>query len=505
MEPAEADAPRTSLSTQHLNRHLRGHAVRGGVAQTLAEGLLVLIRFGYLIVLARLLTPRDFGLVAMALAFTELFECVRSAGLPVAIVQQGEVSQTEASTVFWVNAGLSLAVLLLFWFGSPVLAGFYGEESLIWIAPALAAAGFVDGLGSQHQALLRRQMRFVPLALSRIGASIASRLLAVGAALYGAGPWALVVQRFALATLLCGAVWLVCAWRPGLPRRGESARDLLTFGGFAAGAAFVRSLSRRLVDVLIGRFIGTASLGLYGRAYTLLNLPLEINGPIGSVATAALSRVQSEPDRYRAFYRKALLPTISVGMPLVLFLFLEAEVAVLTFLGPQWTEVVPVFRWLVPAAFVSTFTRSARWLQISSGRADREFRWWLIELPVQLGALCIGLPYGLVGAAIAVAATHLLVAPFKIGYAIAPTPITTRDVLSILWRPTLASVSAGLLATVLFRSLPALAPPVDFFARAGLYGALYAGLWVGLPGGLSAFRQLLRLRRELRPAATEGS
>ena len=379
------------------------------------------------------------------------------------------------------------------------------KRSLVWIAPALAAAGFIDGLGTQHQALLRRQMRFVPLALSRIGASIASRLLAVGAALYGAGAWALVVQRFALAILLCGAVWAVCAWRPGLPRRGDSARGLLTFGGFAAAAALVRNISRRLADVLIGRFVGTASLGLYGRAYTLLNLPLEINGPIGSVAIAALSRVQSEPDRYRAFYRKALLPTISIGMPLLFFLFLEAEAAVLTFLGPQWTEAVPVFRWLVPAAFVSTLTRSTRWLQISSGRPDREFRWWLIELPIQLGALCLGLPYGLVGVTIAVSATAFLVAPFKIAYALAPTPVTQRDVLDILWRPALASLAAGLLAALLYRGLPALAPGLDFFARAGLYGVLYAGLWVGLPGGRAAFRELLRLRRELRPAATETS
>jgi len=494
--PADGERP---FRTEPLRSELRTRSVRGAALASVVQVLLLALRVVSILVLARLLTPTDFGLVAMVLAVTGVVDTVRGTGLSTATVRWAQVEHRQVSTLFWVNAALSFGFALLAVLISPLLVWFYGEGRLLGITAAIALSQFIDGMSLQHQALLRRQMRFTALYAVRVLAAVASRTLSIGAALLGAGYWALVSHHLTMAVVTSAGSWIASGWRPGLPRPDASVRSMLSFGRRIAMTNVIRNVARYVHDVGIGKFAGTEALGFYSRAYTVLMLPIEINQPVGLVATSGLSRLQDEPARYRAFFRKALLPPVAIGMPLVAFLLLEADAVILVFLGPQWNETVPIFRALSGMAFVATFAGATQWVYHSGGRADRQLRWWLIELAVVVTAVAVGIRWGAVGVAAAASIAQVAMAPAKIAYCIRFSPLVANDVLGVLWRPALASFAAvGLMWAIGGRiGLPAW-PPAAVAASAALYGVAYLAAWMALPGGARELRSLLSVRRDLR-------
>jgi O-antigen/teichoic acid export membrane protein len=271
----------------------------------------------------------------------------------------------------------------------------------------------------------------------------------------------------------------------------------------------VRHAARHVHDVAIGKFIGTVGLGLYSRAYTVLMLTLDLEGAVGVVAQSGLSRLQDEPERYRAFFRKALLAVIAFGMPVVMLLSVEAPNVVRTFLGPQWTEAVPILQMLTGVAFVSTFAGATQWVYLSCGRADRQLRWWFFELAVQALAVTIGIRWGILGVAAAASVAHVILTPAKIFYCIRISPLRASDVFGVLWQPALASWTAAGLVFALHRQLGASAWPVlDLALGTACFTLAYLGCWMLLPGGAANVRGLLKMTKELRssasPAAARG-
>jgi O-antigen/teichoic acid export membrane protein len=255
---------------------------------------------------------------------------------------------------------------------APGVAWFYSEPKLLSITLVLAIVSLFTGLSAQHAALLSRQMRLTAGATISVISMLTGVLVAVAAALWGAGYWALVVQRLAepLTEMVC--LWTVCRWRPGLPRRASGVRSMLLFGGSLTASNLLDYSSRNLDNLLIGWHWGAQPLGFYARAYGLLLLPFrQMIGPISLVTIPALSRLQNNPLRYQAYYRKAICLLVTVSMPAVAFLVVAANEIVLTILGPQWLEVVPIFQALAPAAFVGMLSGTLGWVYISLGRGVR--------------------------------------------------------------------------------------------------------------------------------------
>lgn len=420
----------------HLRANLNGRVVRGGLATFGAQGFGFLLNLVSTAVLARLLSPTDFGLVAMVTALTGIAEMFKDSGLSAATVQRESVTHEQISTLFWINVALSLGLSLCIAGVGPAIAWFYGEPRLLSIALAVAAIFVIGGFSIQHQALLRRQMHFSELArIQMLSASLAF-VTAIAAALEGAGYWALLVQaavREAAGVLL---TWSHCKWWPGRPRRGVGIRGMLSFVGYLTGFSFINYFARNADNMFIGYAWGGAALGLYTKAYGLLTLPIQqVNGPMSAVAIPALSRLQDEPDRFREFYCKVLKTVTFITFPLIAWMIICSNEIVLVLLGPKWTGAVPIYLALSIAAFFQPIGNMTGALYISLGRTKRMLVWSVIGNTWLVLGFWLGLPYGPLGVAWAFSLVVVMRFIPLLLFGTHGTPVSLRDVFRAIGKP----------------------------------------------------------------------
>ena len=449
-----------ALTTHHLAVDLRGRSLRGGAVTLFGQVAQFAVQIVSTVVLARLLTPSAFGLVAMVSAITYFLAIFQDLGLSTATIQKPEISHDEVTGLFWVNVAVSFALAIAVVGLAPVLALFYHQPKLVGIT-MVTSLGFVfGGLGIQHQAILQRQMRFTMLAVINVASYAAGVVVAVVMAFEGAGYWALVALPLVPNAVTTAAWWIVCRWRPGRPRRTAGLGGLLAFGGYITGFNTVNYFARNLNNVLIGWRWGPAPLGLYSRAYSLLLMPLQrINYPASSVAIPALSRLQDAPERYRRAYREVLEKMVLLTSLLVAFLIGTASWVIAVVLGPQWHAAASIFAWLGFAALVEPVASASGWLFVTQHRTREFFYWGLIGSTVAIASFVIGLPHGPVGVAAAYTVADIGIRiPVVIWYVGRKGPVSAWDIVSASLRPLLIglAVLAGILALRL--ALPSLRP-----------------------------------------------
>ena len=434
--------------------------MRGGAATMFGQVAQFAIQTVSIVVLARLLTPSAFGLVAMVSAITGFLAIFQSLGLSMATIQKPEISHDEVNALFWVNVAVSFALALVVVGLAPLIALLYREPKLVSIT-MVTSLGFVfGGLGIQHQAILQRQMRFTTLAEINVASYSAGVVVAVLMALGGAGYWALVALPLVPNAATTAAWWVACRWRPGRPRRVVGLGDLLAFGGYLTGFNTVNYFARNLDNILIGWRWGAAPLGLYSRAYTILLMPLQqITGPISSVAIPALSRLQDDPDRYRRAYREVLQKLTLMTSPLVAFLIGTSSWIIAVVLGPQWHDAARIFTWLGIAALVQPITGTTGWLFTTQHRGREFFTWGLIGSAIAVSSFIIGLPHGPVGVAAAYAMADVFIrTPLLIWYVGRRGQVSARDIVTASLRPSLLGLAVLAAILALRFAMPGLRP-----------------------------------------------
>ena len=466
----------------------------------ISQGCKFVIALAGLMVLARLLDREDFGLMAMVVAVTGFLLLFKDLGLAMATIQRPEITHEQISTLFWINVGVSVVITGITAALAPVVAWFYGEPRLLNVMFVLSGAFLFGGVSVQHLALLRRQMRFGAVAVVEIVAQLLSVLAAVTLAWYFRTYWALVAMYVVLPATTAVGVWIACRWRPGRPVRGSGVRPMLFFGGYQTGFSVVNYFARNLDNALIGWRWGAEVLGVYREAYRLLLLPIEqITSPTTHIALATLSRLQAQPERFKAYYCRGIELMVTCGMPIVAFLFVSADTVVLTVLGAKWLDAVLIFRVLAPAAFLGTFNVASGWVYIALGRTDRQFRWGLFASIIFAIGFLIGLQWGSVGVAAAVSIITCALYIPSLLYAYHGTPLRLRDLGSVLWRPAVTAISAGAgLFAIRSAYQPDLPVGVRLVYEGVLYGAVFVLIWLILPGGRKSMKGILRLVREVR-------
>lgn len=439
--------PNQYFRTDHLKADLKGRSVRGGAVTMITQASKFVLNMGSTAILARLLTPQDYGLIGMVIAVTGLVALFNDMGLSTATVQRAEINHKQVSTLFWVNVALSASIMLLTAALAPAIAWFYGEPRLSGITLVVAITFIFAGLGVQHQALLTRQMRFKDLAVVDLTSMFVGVTTAIVSASCGAGYWALAFMQVAMAIAYTVGVWTMCGWRPGPPVRRSGVRSMLAFGGNLTGFSVFNYFSRNLDNILIGRVWGAGALGIYSKAYGLMMLPLQqINGPITAVAVPGLSRLHSEPEQFRNHYLKALSLITGTTMPVVLLMLILSDQVVELLLGSQWREVGVIFQLLGISAFFQPITNTSGWLYISTGRADRMFKWGIFSSMFLVMSFLLGLPYGARGIALSYSIAKLLQTAPCMYYATRDTSITMLDLINAVKQPLIASLIAGAIA-----------------------------------------------------------
>lgn len=429
---------------------LKGRSIRGGAATLLGQGAKVVLQTARIVVLARLLTPEDYGLIAMVTAFTHFVMMFRDIGLSMATVQKAEITHSQVSTLFWINATLGLGLTLVVAALAPVLVWFYGEPRLMWITLALGTVFIFSGLTIQHQALLRRQMHFGTLAVIEIASMTVGAAVAIGAAYLGAGPWSLVLFHIVgMGTLLIG-FWTACGWRPGLPARGSGVRSMLTFGVDVTSFNVINYFSRNMDKILLGRFYSAGVLGLYSKAYQILMLPInQIRGPLTAVAIPALSRLQTEPSTYRGYYRKLAVILAFLSMPLMAFIAVCSESVIRLLLGEQWVGATNIFRVMAITAFIQTVATTRGAVLLSLGKSRRYLKWGMINAVFTVTSFVIGIPWGAIGIAISYAVVNYVILLPSFWYCFRETPVSAATFLEAISLPMVASL---VMAVVVFLS-----------------------------------------------------
>jgi PST family polysaccharide transporter len=404
---------------------LKRRSVRGAAISLASQ----LTKFGFqtiaTVVLARLLAPADFGLIAMVSAVIGIAHMFTDLGLSEATIQRESIDQGQLSTLFWVNVGIGIVLMASAAALGPVLAWFYGEGRLAGIACVMASAFLISGLRVQHDALLKREMRYGALAARDIVSYAVGTALAVTYALRGGGYWAIICLPLAANATQMVLSWVLLGWLPGLPRRDAAVRAMLWYGGSLAAANVVGYVTRSTDSVLIGWFWGAGPLGLYSKAYNLLMLPMrQLNTPLRTVTIPAFSRIRGDTATYERYYLRAMNVLMWLGAPLMAFLFVAAESVIVIILGQQWSGCAPVFRLFAIAGIAQPLLDATEWLFVSRGRTDRLLRMATAISGPLICAIAIALPFGIEGVAFGYSMTLLVLLPCVLSFSFIGTTLT---------------------------------------------------------------------------------
>jgi len=423
------------------------HRVAGAVAVTaVAQIVKIALQFAALIILARLLTPDDFGVVAMAGPVIAFLAILQDLGLSQATIQRPSLTQRQASTLFWLNVAAGTMVCFLIVISAPLVGRFYDDERVTLLLWASGPLVMFSCLYTQHMALLARQMRFRDLAIIEGTAATFAFCVAVGAAFVLRDFWATFAYSLALALSTAIGAITITRWRPSRPKRDPHFREMLHFGTGVTGFNLANFLARNLDNVLIGKAWGSVHLGLYDRAYKLLLFPLQqVNGPVQRVMTPALSSMLEQPDRYRHAYIRVVGLMAMTTAPGILVASICSDWIIALLLGPRWMGVAPIFQALSFAGLVQIFNNPIGWLFVTQGRTSELARWGMFSALTCAAAFAVGLPWGSVGVAISYAASELVVrTPALWWYIGRRGAVRASDIIRMVLPFTLASAFAAL-------------------------------------------------------------
>jgi len=415
------------LSTEHLRGDLKRRSFHGGLFTLGAQGAQWLVTTASTVVMARLLTPADFGLVAMVTTISGLCQAFADLGLSEATIQREKINHDEVSALFWINLAIGLALTLIVGALAPVLAWFYREPRIRNITLLVSLTFLICSLRVQHDALLKRQMRFGALAFR----DIVSQTIAIAAGIWmawrGARYWSLVAMPLIFNTSQVLLSWLMMRWLPDRPRRTANVRSLVAFGSNVAGSYLIYSLNRTADQVLIGWAWGAGPLGLYSRAYNLLMLPVrQLGQASGKVSVPAFSRLQDEPERFARYYLRLTNLTLWISAPLFVFLFVAAQPVILLALGKQWSGAVPVFRLLAISALAQVLLDPLVWLLVSLGQSRRLLKLLFVISPILIASFAIGLPFGIKGVALSGSLCLVAMFPWILQFVFRGTQLTLK-------------------------------------------------------------------------------
>ncbi len=469
-------------------------AARGAGVTLAGQGARILLQLASVTVLARLLSPGDYGLLAVGLVVVGVGEVFRDLGLTTAAIRAPDLTRGQRDGLFWLNvaAGALLAVLALA--AAAPVAALFRQPELADVVRSLSAVFLLNGLTAQYRAGLVRDLRFGAVAGVDLGAQLVALAVAVGTAAVGAGYWALVAQQLAQGVVVLVLVVALGRWVPGRPRRGVGLGPLVRFGGGLTGTHLVHYVGNNLDNLVLGLTAGPSALGVYNRGFQLLMTPLnQLRSPATTVAVPVLSRLQDDPGRAGEYLRRSQL---ALGFSLVAGMALAAGAAgplVDVLLGDRWAQVAPVLALLAVAGSAQTLSFVGYWVYLSRGLSGALLRYTLLTLA--LNALCIGVGsrHGVVGVAAGYATAALLEWPLSLWWLSRLTVLPVRGLLTGALRISACAVAAG----------GACAAAVALVPGWPSAGQLAAGLVAGLAAyGVAAL--VPAIRRDLAGVAAWG-
>jgi len=492
---------------------LRRLAVRGAGAAVSASGLNLAVQVLSTVILARLLTPADFGLVTMVTMFSLLVVSFGENGFTEAVIQCKEIDRYTASNLFWLNLGAGLVFAVAFAVSGSLLARVYRNPLVGNVAVAVSVQIFIAAAAVIHLALLKRAMRFTAVSANDVVARAAQTVVALLLALEGWRYWALVAGIVAYYISLTIGAWWLCRWTPSLPRRTGRTAPFIRFAARVYVRFGFRYFTQNVDNLLVGWRFNAVALGFYKKAYDLFALSAsQLTAPLHNVALAALSRVNQDPARFRRYLTNSLGLIAFVGMAVGADLTLVGKDVVRLVLGPQWSESGRIFELFGPGIGVMLLCSTVGWIHLSIGEPGRWLRWALVESAVTGLLFVVALPWGPAGIALAWSVSYWILLIPSFSYAGRPIGFGASSLITSVWRFAAAALLAGLATAVITRGTLLSASSVGAGAAleaiiiiSAVFVTLYVGMVILLHWGCTPLRQLVSLLRELGPSSRNAT
>ncbi|HEX4340813.1 MAG TPA: lipopolysaccharide biosynthesis protein [Polyangiaceae bacterium] len=485
---------------------------RGSLLAISGQGAKLCLQLGTTAVLARVLSPADFGLASLIGPIVSFFAVFRDVGLTSATIYSDDITDAEVSSLFWINVGAGVVLAAVVLALSPLAALFYADPRLVPILAVMALTFVLNGAAAQYQALFQRHFEFRRLTVIDITANTAGAAVAITAGLLGLGYWSLV-----LLPVVTQATSVVCTvtlskWQPSRPRWERRTGMMTRFGSSIAGFNILNYFARNLDNLLIGKVWGMEALGFYGRAYQLMMAPLsQIIYPLNQVVVPVLTRVKDDPEVYRRTYKTTMRMILLVCAPLVTLLLVGRVWVIDILLGPRWQQATPIFLALGFAALVQPMNNSTGWLMLSQGRSREVFYWGVIGSAITVVSILVGLHWGALAVAVSYSLVQIvLITPLLWWFCCRRGPVSVSDLVSIATPILIPCVIAG----TLFESFRVFALPRLGIELPAIVGLLLALAWIVtsgftllslFPAGRDVLNGAASALRALRPAPKPGA
>ncbi len=486
-------------------------SLRGGAITIAARAVNGLIQVGSVFILARLLTPEDYGLVAMVTAMIGFAPVLVDFGSRDAIVQRERITEGEVSALFWIAIGVGCTFAALVTAGGPLIASFYGEPRLTGIAFVSSLSFIASALISQHQALLRRAVRFRELAVVDVVANVLSAATAIAMAYSGFRYWALVVRPVAMYSFMAIGAWCYCRWVPVRPTFTPGVKEMIKFGVNLTGFSMTDFAAKNGDRVAVGRTLGAGALGFYQNAMFVYDNLLDVLVlPLHQVAVATLSKLQGDVAELKKSWAKALATVAFYAMPAFGILAVTSRDVIVILLGPKWIPAGALLSILALRGIPHSVERTLGWLHVAAGRTDRWFRWGIGATAAQLAVLLVAIRFGMAGVVWAYVGFMYIVFIPALAYAGRPLGVRAADIVRVVGGQLVSALVAAGGAAIVSSYAAATAPLVRIAFAVGSYLVIYLVLVIGcfrVRAPLDVCRSLVQdiVPARFRSVAVEGS
>jgi PST family polysaccharide transporter len=411
----------------------------------------------------------------MVTAFTGVLTLFQDFGLSAAAVQRTTVTEEQISTLFWINMLLGAVLGLVALAMAPAIAAFYREPQLFGVTAVLAVG-------------------FTALAVISVVALTVGTAIAIYGAKAGYGYWALVSMTVTSPIFATIGLWLTTGWVPGRPRKQAGIGSMIHFGGSLTLTGLLVYIAYNADKIMIGRSWGVDAIGIYGRAFQIVNIPTDnLNSAVGEVAFSALSRLQNDPIRFRSYFLKGFSLVLGLTLPITIASALFADDVVFVLLGPKWNDAATIVRLLAPTIAIFAIINPLGWVVFSLGLVARGLKVAPVLAAVMVSGYVLALPYGPQGVAFAFSAALTLWVIPHIWWCLHGTAISLRDILLAVSRPLASGILAGGLAfAVRLICGQSVSPLPRLVLESGVLLVTFFGVLLFVAGQKSLYLDLLR-------------
>jgi O-antigen/teichoic acid export membrane protein len=419
------------------------------------------VRFVVGILLVRLLTPRDFGLIGMVIVFTGFAELFTDLGFGAALIQKKELEQRHLNSVFWMNVVVGLLLTIIVGAVAPIIAEFYENPELSLMTAVIALSFAIGSVKVVQSSLFQKNMEFKKLAFIEITALMVSGITSVAMAYNGCGVWSLVAQSLITTSVTVAMMWTLSRWRPSFSFDSGAMKELWGFSANLTGFNVLNYWVRNGDNLLIGKIVSADALGLYTRAYSLMLLPItQITHVISGVMFPAMSEIQGDIEKSRRIYLYSNRIIALITFPMMTGLFAVSEAFVLFLFGDRWMEMIPILKVFCITGIGQSVGTTVGWIYTAQGRTDIMFKWGLFSGMVYILSFIAGLPWGAFGVALSYTVFNYLIIWYP-AWAIPGRLInlTFVDMVKNLAGPFYCSVTMGVITWGIGNLLPQVWPP----------------------------------------------